>query len=360
MHEKNSDPKTESWQNALAELKLRLSLVPAIHALVTLLAVHTAQLILCFPFLHLTKIMYGYFFGIWPGLVIALVWESGLLLVFTFVFMHCSQSPQSPRFLNNLIAYVKAQRQGRYFHVLLIVLHMSSMPLVTKTALVAFSAVTAGEFAVSGFVSTLVTSINDTCLGGFIAHASDSADQIALYSFLLCFNTILPTTLSVFVIVAISGFAGAESPRADDDGTPRADVDGTPRADVDGTPRADVDGRPDDEDSKDVFLDLEIQDDKDSAVDTPRTEIQSVDTQPGDFQGSHQEATGDLEISTDPGSAHFEGRPQDTVASRDPAPATPTPPRPPPRRERDIVSARAPAQNSSFQRLPWAEDTLKR
>ena len=171
----HSDLTTENWQNTLAELKIRLSLVQTLQALIILLTVHALQLILCFPFLHLTKTMYGYFFGIWPGLVIALVWESGLLVIFTFVFMHCSQSPQNPHFLSNLIGYVKKQRKVKYFHVRLVVLHMSSMPMVTKTAaLVAFSAVTAVEFVVSGFVSTLITSINDTCLGGFIAHASSS------------------------------------------------------------------------------------------------------------------------------------------------------------------------------------------
>jgi hypothetical protein len=289
------------------------------------------------------------------------VWESGLLVIFTFVFMHCSQSPQNPHFLSNLIGYVKKQRKVKYFHVRLVVLHMSSMPMVTKTALVAFSAVSAVEFVVSGFVSTLITSINDTCLGGFIAHANPSTDQIALYSFFLCFNAILPTTLSVFVIAAISGFTGDEAPRAN------------------------VDNRSgNEEDRDDVVLSVEMADDKDSAADTPRTEARSVDTQPGDFEGPHQEQlsiidpeistapdlthldrqhqatfdtgdleictapdlthldrqhqatfdTGDLEICTDPDSTHFEWRLPDTFAT--------TPPCPPPRREKGIASARAP------------------
>ena len=332
----HSDLTTENWQNTLAELKIRLSLVQTLQALIILLTVHALQLILCFPFLHLTKTMYGYFFGIWPGLVIALVWESGLLVIFTFVFMHCSQSPQNPHFLSNLIGYVKKQRKVKYFHVRLVVLHMSSMPMVTKTALVAFSAVSAVEFVVSGFVSTLITSINDTCLGGVIAHANPSTDQIALYSFFLCFNAILPTTLSVFVIAAISGFTGDEAPRAN------------------------VDNRSgNEEDRDDVVLSVEMADDKDSAADTPRTEARSVDTQPGDFEGPHQEPlsiidpeistapdlthldrqqqatfdTGDLEICTDPGSTHFEWRLPDTFAT--------TPPCPPPRREKGIASARA-------------------
>jgi hypothetical protein len=97
---------------------------------------------------------------------------------------------------------------------------------------------------------------------------------------------------------------------------------------------------------KRLVLDVKITDDQGSVMDTSRTEIQSIDTQPVDFEERPRDtlATGDSEISTDTNSVHFDGRPRYTCATRDQAISTGSPPRPPPRSERERERARVSVQ----------------
>jgi hypothetical protein len=146
--------------------------------------------------------------------------------------------------------------------------------------------------------------------------------------FLLCFNIVLPTTLSVFVIIAISGFTGD-------------------------TQLANIDDHSYNEEDESL-LDVEITDDQASVMDTSRTEIQSIDTQPVDFEERQRDtlATVYSEISTDTNSVHFDGRPRYTCATRDQAISTGMPPRPPPRSERERLSARVSVQIQELSETP--------
>jgi hypothetical protein len=57
----------ESWQNFFTYLKTWSALDRKRHALATLMTVHAFRLICCFPFILITKTMYGYIFGLWHG-----------------------------------------------------------------------------------------------------------------------------------------------------------------------------------------------------------------------------------------------------------------------------------------------------
>jgi hypothetical protein len=153
--------------------------------------------------------MYGYFFGVWQGAVISLCWETALLVVFLLVFMHCAQAYPGPRFLNTLTEYVEARRSSAFFRVLLVLLSMSSLPVATKAALVLFLAVTPVEFVAAGVASSLVTSARDACLGDIMSRSRSSAAEIPFYAFVICFNALLPTCISVWILFAVSRHARA-------------------------------------------------------------------------------------------------------------------------------------------------------
>ena len=101
------------------------------------MTLHAFQLLFCFPFIHITKTMYGYIFGLWQGLVIGFLWENSMVMIYLFTFAHCSQ-PVNSLFLNSLIAYVHTWRNGKLFFVFLMAFHISSIPFVTKASLVIY------------------------------------------------------------------------------------------------------------------------------------------------------------------------------------------------------------------------------
>jgi hypothetical protein len=203
----------------MAAWKIQLQSTSRLQALCVLLIAHALQLLLCFPFPNVTRTMYGYFFGVWQGAVISLCWETALLAVFLLLFMHCAHAYPGPRFLNSLIEYVEARRSSALFRVLLVLLSMSSLPTATKAALVLSLAVTPVEFVTAGVASALVTSARDACLGDFMSRSRSSTAEIPFYAFVICFNALLPTCISVWILFAASrhareGFEAAHSREA--------------------------------------------------------------------------------------------------------------------------------------------------
>ena len=208
-HETRGGVDSTTLGASVAAWKTQLQSASRLQVLCVLLVAHALQLLLCFPFPNVTKTMYGYFFGAWQGAVVSLCWETALLAVFLLVFMHCAQSYPGPRFLNSLAEYLEARRSSAFFRVLLVLLSMSSLPVATKAALVLSLAVTPVEFVAAGVASALVTSARDACLGDFMSRSRSSAAEIPFYAFVICFNALLPTCISVWILFAVSKHARA-------------------------------------------------------------------------------------------------------------------------------------------------------
>jgi len=208
-HETRGGVESTSLGASMAAWKTQLQYAHRIQALCVLLIAHALQLILCFPFPNVTKTMYGYFFGAWQGALVSLCWETALLGVFLLIFMHCAQAYPGPRFLNSLSEYLEARRSSAFFRVLLVLLSMSSLPVAAKAALVLSLAVTPVEFVAAGVASALVTSVRDACLGDFMSRSRSSAAAISFYAFVIGFNALLPTCISVWILFAASKHARA-------------------------------------------------------------------------------------------------------------------------------------------------------
>lgn len=190
--------------------------------LFTLAAFHVLQTLFCFPFVHITRTVYGHVFGFWRALVISFAWENIMVIVYGFVFAHCNQ-PAIPPFLNNLTEYVHTWRNGRFYTVFLVALQMSSIPFVTKFSLVAYSVVSHAEFLKSCVLASLLMCTKDTMFGDYIAHSGYSTSKLWTCSVFMGLSTLLPTLLTLSMIIAIIRFRANVSSQDTEEPVPESD-----------------------------------------------------------------------------------------------------------------------------------------
>ena len=196
------------WRNFSTHVKLSVHNLDSKYphnVLLVLLSVHAVQVLFCFPLMHVTKIMYGYFFNAWQGGLMCCCWE--LSLVFLFVVVATQNIPSRPPAadLAGFLKVVGSLRQRRLLMPFLIALHISSVPLVTATCLVLFDVVGRGEFMLSHTIATGLTTFKDTFLGHFLASSDGNARNIAIAATLLSLSALLPTVITVTLMGFVSG-----------------------------------------------------------------------------------------------------------------------------------------------------------
>ncbi len=177
------------------------------NVLLVLLAIHTVQVLFCFPLLHVTKIMHGYFFHALEGGLIACVWELFLVGLFVLVATQNIPSLQPAMDLVGFLQYVDSMRSKRLLIPFLVAMHISSVPLITSTCLVLFQVVSRCEFFLSHLIATGLMTFKDTWLGDFLAFSDRNASNIAIAATLLSVSALLPT----FITVMLMGFVSAAS-----------------------------------------------------------------------------------------------------------------------------------------------------
>lgn len=192
----------EDWQAVYVSWKQWPTLRDRYQALVSLMSIHALQVVFCFPFTNITKTMYGYVFGFWQGLVVACAWEIALVLLYLFVASHCSHPPGA-FFPREMLEYVKTWQASRLTFAVLLVVHMTSIPLLTKSTLLRQDAVTSFEFIASSVLATLLLSAKDTLAGDYIAQSDDSTANIAFYSAVVLCSSLLPGLLTSLLMLRI-------------------------------------------------------------------------------------------------------------------------------------------------------------
>ena len=150
------------------------------NVLLVLLAIHTVQVLFCFPLLHVTKIMYGYFFHALQGGLIACVWELFLVGLFVLVATQNIPTRQPAMDLVGFLQYVDSMRSKRLLIPFLVAMHISSVPLITSTCLVLFQVVSHCEFFLSHLIATGLMTFKDTWFGDFLAFSDGNASNIAI------------------------------------------------------------------------------------------------------------------------------------------------------------------------------------
>ena len=122
------------------------------NVLLVLLSINIVQVLFCFPLLHVTKIMYGYYIP----------------------------TPQSAMDLVGFLQYVDSMRSKRLLIPFLVAMHISSVPLITSTCLVLFQVVSRCEFFLSHLIATGLMTFKDTWFGDFLAFSDGNASNIAI------------------------------------------------------------------------------------------------------------------------------------------------------------------------------------
>lgn len=177
------------------------------NVLLVLFVIHALQVLFCVPLLHVTKMMYGYFFDAWHGWLICCCWE--IILVMLFVVVGTQNAPVRPpaRELAGFLLCVDALRDRGLLMPFMVGLHISSVPLVTSTCLVLFQVVSRWEFLLSHTISTALTSLKDAWLGQFLATSDGNAQNILIAALLLSLSALLPTVLTVLLMGFAAGSA---------------------------------------------------------------------------------------------------------------------------------------------------------
>jgi hypothetical protein len=184
------------------------------NVLLLLMGIQAIQVLFCFPLLHVTKMMYGYFFRSLQGGLIACAWE--LFLVSLFVVVATQNIPIRPPAVDlaGFLQYVDSLRVRRLLVPFLVALHISSVPLVTSTCLVLFNVVSRCEFLISHAIATVCMTFKDTWLGDFLASSDGNASNIAIAATLLSASALLPTVVTVMLMGLVSAASVSKSAKS--------------------------------------------------------------------------------------------------------------------------------------------------
>lgn len=192
------------WRNLTIVMQENIHATGTDSILLSLMVVQALQVVCCFPFLHVTRILYGYFFGWFAGGMICSVYEAGLVVVFVITWVHKNGTKPAPK---PLITYTDKLRADNQMCLFLFVLQMASVPLVTGTSLVVFEVVTQTEFLLSHITVTILMSFKDTLLGGYVAEANGQTHNMVATAVLFLASTLMPAVLSVVLLGMVSRHA---------------------------------------------------------------------------------------------------------------------------------------------------------
>jgi len=182
-----------AWSNFSVQVhhEFHVSSNNNLYRVLLLLTLHMMHLYCYLPMLHVTKILYGYWLGFWTGCLLCVAWELLLLLVFLQFIREYAGAGVQP--------YVTLLREKGVLFFQLTLIVVSSLPLQTKTLLVALSNITNKEYLLSNVGPTVVMSLETVACGAvLVQHHGPNADSGMLYG-LVAFSLILPTLSSMLV-----------------------------------------------------------------------------------------------------------------------------------------------------------------
>ena len=188
----------------------------ALGILSVLLVVHALQVVLALPFLHVTKMLYGYVFGTWQGFVLAFSWEIFIICCVVLTCWKLRAPADTAPVLLQLFVYTQQVREENRLMYFLCLLDLSSIPLLTVISLVLFDAVSPQEFVVAHALAC-VTTIRDSWLGNFIAHSNGRAEHVGIATVLFMVSTLLPTVITIVILARVAGTHTETASNADTD-----------------------------------------------------------------------------------------------------------------------------------------------
>jgi len=179
-----------TWSDFSEKVSEKFHISSSSHKLLLLMTLHTGHMYCYLPLFHVTKILYGYWLGIWAGLSVCVLWECWLLLVFLYFL------EENPR--HGIQRYVTEIRQNGTFVLQISAVCFSGLPLQTKTMLVSYSDVSKYEYFGPSVVVIFVLSLKNVACGAVLAD-EPSPRTIAVVAGCIAFLLVLSTLTTVIV-----------------------------------------------------------------------------------------------------------------------------------------------------------------
>ena len=192
---------TEQWRDFVTNINHAVkSKDNNYNILFFLICLQILQVIFGVPFLHLTKVLYGYVFGVWIGAAICILCET---LCIVCVVLSCKYiTTRTTKEQTDSFPYITKLRRTYQFYPFLICFHAASIPLLSAIGLVVTDSISKYEFISTHFIITLIMSLKDTFLGNFLAHSLNTSSpwEIGIVSALMLFSTVFPTFCTIFLM----------------------------------------------------------------------------------------------------------------------------------------------------------------
>ena len=171
--------------------------------ILAIVVVNVLQVVLAFPLLHVTKVFSGYVFGTFAGFLLCVLVEMICVVIVVFLCEKIPKTNDAAPF--HLKQYFESMRPSWHFFFVLMVAHMSAIPLLSLTSLIVANCVTKREFISTHFVVCSLLTIRDAWLGNFIAKPMhNAAYKITIASSVFLVSTILPTLCTVVLMACIT------------------------------------------------------------------------------------------------------------------------------------------------------------
>lgn len=184
------DLNATAWKKTVKEVNETLHMTSTFHQVVFLMTVHFLQVLMMFPLMHVTKILYGFWLGLVWGWLLCCVWELALILGY---LLHVKVN-----LVTEIEDTVSEARERGVLWGELIVLALSSTPLQIDACLLEFGGVTVLEFFSANVLVTCVMSFKNT-ICGYLLSQSLSVSNLAVITTVITLSTLLPTMATVYV-----------------------------------------------------------------------------------------------------------------------------------------------------------------
>lgn len=185
-----TDLNATAWKAAIHSANDTLHMTSTAHQIFFLLSVHFLQVLLLFPLLHVTKMLYGFWLGPLWGWVLCCAWELTLILAYLLTV------PVHPvADIHDIVLESRAQKQ---LWIELVILALSSTPLQVDACLLEFGGVTVMEFFTANVLVTCVMTFKNTFCGYLISTAF-SVVNVAIITTVISLSTLIPTLATVYI-----------------------------------------------------------------------------------------------------------------------------------------------------------------
>ena len=185
-----NDLNATTWQADIQKANETLHMTSKLHQIAFLLSLHFLQVLLLFPMMHVTKILYGFWLGpIW-GWLLCCAWE--LTLIFAYLL---TIKPNPHKEVQDIVN--EAREKGLLWGEL-VILALSSTPLQVDACLLEFGGVTVTEFWTANILVTCVMSFKNT-ICGYLLSTSFSVTNFALITTIITLSTLIPTFATIYI-----------------------------------------------------------------------------------------------------------------------------------------------------------------